>query len=83
MLTPFDRPQSPIAHRNIGHDWQFTAAQEGLLQQYHDANLLLVECLNSDCYVSRSVREAIEDTLLLPIEAIEKRREKKEKGMED
>jgi predicted NACHT family NTPase len=54
-------------HRNIGHDWQFTEAQNQLLQQYHDANKLLVDCLNSDCYVSRTVREAIEDTLLLPI----------------
>jgi hypothetical protein len=24
-----------------------------LLQQYYDANKLLVDCLNSDCYVSR------------------------------
>ncbi|HEY9627119.1 MAG TPA: NACHT domain-containing NTPase [Coleofasciculaceae cyanobacterium] len=57
-----------IEHRNIGHDWQFTDEQEQLLRQYYDANKLLVDCLNSDCYVSRSVREAIEDTLLLPIE---------------
>jgi hypothetical protein len=40
------------------------------LQQYYDANKLLVDCLNSDCYVSRIVREAIEDTLLLPIENV-------------
>jgi predicted NACHT family NTPase len=67
-----------IAHRNIGHDWQFTDDQKQLLQQYYDANLLLVECLNSDCYVSRSVREEIEATLLLPMAEIEKRREKRE-----
>jgi tetrahydromethanopterin S-methyltransferase subunit B len=29
------------------------------------------------------VREAIEETLLLPMDEIEKRREKKEKGAED
>jgi predicted NACHT family NTPase len=63
-----------LEHRNIGHDWQFTAAQKALLQQYYDANLLLVECLNSDCYVSRSVREEIEATLLLPMEEIDKLR---------
>jgi predicted NACHT family NTPase len=56
-----------IQCRNIGHDWQFTNAQKDLLQQYYDANLLLVACLNSDCYVSREVREAIEETLLLPV----------------
>jgi predicted NACHT family NTPase len=56
-----------IEHRNIGHDWQFTDAQKGLLKQYYDANKLLVDCLNSDCYVSREVRQKIEDTLLLPV----------------
>ncbi|NJM68721.1 MAG: hypothetical protein HC862_00080 [Scytonema sp. RU_4_4] len=55
-----------IEHRNIGHDWQFTDAQEELLKQYYDANKLLVDCLNSDCYVSREARQEIEDTLLLP-----------------
>jgi predicted NACHT family NTPase len=62
-----------IRDRNIGHDWQFTDAQKHLLQQYYDANLLLVECLNSDCYVSRSVRQEIEDTLLLPMDILKER----------
>jgi predicted NACHT family NTPase len=65
-----------IQHRNIGHDWQFTEAQKTLLQRYYDANKLLVDCLNSDCYVSREVREEIESTLFLPIESIEKLRSK-------
>ncbi len=56
-----------IEHRNIGHDWQFTDQQKELLQQYYDANQLLVDCLNSECYVSRDVRQQIEDTLLLPV----------------
>ena len=56
-----------IEHRNIGHDWQFGEEQQQLLQQYYDANKLLVDCLNSDCYVSREVRQEIEDTLLLPM----------------
>ncbi|WP_353930492.1 NACHT domain-containing NTPase [Okeanomitos corallinicola TIOX110] len=60
-----------IKYRNIGHDWQFNEAQKQLLEQYYDANKLLVECLNSDCYVSRDVREYIEDTLLLPIAEIQ------------
>ena len=56
-----------IEHRNIGHDWQFNDEQRQLLQQYHDVNKLLIDCLNSDCYVSRDVRQEIEDTLLLPM----------------
>jgi predicted NACHT family NTPase len=60
-----------IKYRNIGHDWQFSEEQEELLKQYIDANEFLLECLNSDCYVSRDVRQYIENTLLLPITDIE------------
>ncbi len=55
-----------IKHRHIGHDWRFSKKQQDKLRQYYDANKLLVDCLNSDCYVSRAVRDAIEETLLLP-----------------
>jgi predicted NACHT family NTPase len=58
--------QVMIQHRNIGHDWQFSPEQQQLLDQYYDANRLLVDCLNSDCYVSREVRQQIEAGLLLP-----------------
>ena len=64
-----------IKDRNIGHDWQFSNEQKELLQQYYDANKLLVDCLNSDCYVSREVRQQIEDTLLLPIAEIKQRQQ--------
>lgn len=63
-----------IEHRNIGHDWQFSKEQKDLLQQYYDANKLLVDCLNSDCYVSRDVRQEIEEALLLPMAEIERRK---------
>ncbi|MEH1834017.1 MAG: NACHT domain-containing NTPase [Nostoc sp.] len=56
-----------IEYRNIGHKWRFSDTQEQLLQQYYTANLLLINCLNSDCYVSREVRQEIENTLLLPM----------------
>ncbi|WP_309729252.1 NACHT domain-containing NTPase [Chamaesiphon sp. OTE_75_metabat_556] len=59
-----------IEHRNIGHDWQFTKAQKALLQKYYDANKLLVDCLNSDCYVNREVGAEIEASLLLPIKSL-------------
>jgi predicted NACHT family NTPase len=64
--------QLMINHRNIGHDWQFTNAQKAKLQEYYDVNLLLAQCLNSECYPSRETREEIEATMLLPIASIEK-----------
>lgn len=64
-----------IKYRNIGHNWQFSKTQIKLLIHYYNANEFLLECLNSDCYVSREVRQEIEDTLLLPIAEIEKRQQ--------
>jgi len=61
-----------IEHKNFFRDWQFSDKQIELLQQYYDANKLLVECLNSGCVVSDGVREQIEETLLLPIAEIER-----------
>ena len=61
-----------IKYRNIGHDWQFSEAQKNLLEQYYLANQLLTQCLHHECYVSREVRQYIEETLLLPIAEIEK-----------
>jgi predicted NACHT family NTPase len=60
-----------ITHRNIGHDWQFNEHQKELLKQYYEANKLLVDCMNSGCNVSPTVRNKIEETLLLPIAEIE------------
>ena len=62
-----------IIHRNIGYDWQLTTEQRELLREYYSANLLLVQCLNSGCCVSRDVRESIEETLLLPMEELRMR----------
>ncbi|MEQ9551090.1 MAG: NACHT domain-containing protein [Coleofasciculus sp. G3-WIS-01] len=61
-----------IKYRQIGYPWQLNSQQNKLLKHYYDANRLLVDCLNSDCYVSREVRQEIEDTLLLPMAEIEK-----------
>ncbi|MEG5175187.1 NACHT domain-containing NTPase [Microcoleus sp. B3-D7] len=61
-----------IKYRNIGHDWQFSELQKSLLRKYYDANKLLVDCLNSGCNVSPTVRQEIEETLLLPIANLQK-----------
>lgn len=60
-----------VNHRNIGHDWQFTTIQTDKLRQYFNANKLLAECLNSDCYVAKATREEILSSLLLPMSELE------------
>ena len=40
--------------------------QKTLLKQYYDANKLLIDCLKQAGYVSRSLREEIEQRLLVP-----------------
>lgn len=64
-----------IEYRMIGKNWQFSEEQKELLMQYYDANKLLVDCLNSSCAVRDEVRKEIENTLLLLIAEIEKRKQ--------
>jgi hypothetical protein len=64
-----------IKYRNIGHEWHFNDEQKELFKQYYDTHKLLISCLKSDCYVSREVRQQIEDTLLLPIADIKQRQQ--------
>ena len=59
-------------HRSNEYDLQLTEKQQQLLRQYYDANILLLNCLSTDCKVSREVRWKIEETLLLPIAEIKK-----------
>ncbi len=66
-----------IKYRNIGCDWQFSNEQKELLEQYYHANQLLTQCLHHECYVKREVRQEIEETLLLPIAEIKKRKKLK------
>ena len=64
----YDRKTQMISThlRYVGHNWGFNPEQKELLECYCDANKLLIDCLNSSCVVSNEVREAIENTLLLP-----------------
>jgi hypothetical protein len=50
--------------------WQFSEQQKKMLKQYYDANKLLADCLTNAHYITRSVREEIENTLLLPSEIL-------------
>lgn len=55
-----------VQHRKISQEWRFNENQLNLLRTYHDANKLLIECLNNAEYVSPLVKSQIESTLLLP-----------------
>ncbi len=55
-----------VQHRKGSQEWKFSDNQLKILRTYHDANKLLVECLNSAEYVSPLVKDQIESTLLLP-----------------
>ncbi|MCY7320742.1 MAG: signal transduction protein, partial [Phormidesmis sp. CAN_BIN36] len=54
-------------HRSILQELELSEKELSELRKYHDANKLLVDCLNIGCCVSQDVRQEIEDALLLPI----------------
>jgi predicted NACHT family NTPase len=56
---------SIIKYRNIHHPWHFNSEQKQVLNRYYDANQLLIDCLNSNCEVTETMRKEIEATLLL------------------
>ncbi|GGA28777.1 ATP-binding protein [Okeania sp. KiyG1] len=56
-----------IEYCDIGHDWQFSWHDCLLLEEYYHANVLLLYCLYyCDYHLTNSVRNKIEDELLLP-----------------
>lgn len=63
-----------LEYFNVGHIWSFNGEECYDLYQYFYANQLLIECLHQDCYIRKEVRQEIEETLLLPIAEIEKRK---------
>jgi len=65
--------QAIAFHRHISHQWNFDPDQQQLLQDYYDANQLLLDCLNSNVEVTVNIRTEIETTLLLPQEELERR----------
>ncbi len=53
----------------IGYNLDFCPQQKKLLKQYYYAHNLLVECLNSDnCQVTSTVRQKMEDRMLLSVD---------------
>ncbi|MBW4561782.1 MAG: NACHT domain-containing NTPase [Mojavia pulchra JT2-VF2] len=54
-----------ISDRQIGHAWQFNEEDWQDLQQYWDANQLLLDCLNSADDVTSNLRESIKNSLFL------------------
>jgi len=73
-LAWIERLKSAISqYRDIQYDWKFSPQQKQVLQSYYEANLLLLNCLNSNCEVTSAVREEIETALLLPQKELEER----------
>lgn len=71
-LAWVERLRAAIAlHRNIPRHWHFSPQQQQILQRYYDANQLLLDCLNSDCEVTGTVRQKIEIALFLPQKELE------------
>ncbi|GBE90954.1 NACHT C-terminal helical domain 2-containing protein [Nostoc cycadae] len=62
------------SYADISYDWNFTDAEEANLNKYWGMNVILVDCLNSNCKLSDKKKQEIEETLLLPIAEIEKRK---------
>ncbi len=60
-------------HRDVSNQWEFDASQQKVLDKYYVANQLLLDCLNSNCEVTTSIREEIEATLLMPQKQLEQR----------
>ncbi len=60
--------QNTIAlHQDMGNQWNFDVHQKQVLQNYYDANQLLLDCLGSnDCKVTASTRAEIETRLSIP-----------------
>ncbi len=56
-----------LQYRNIGYQWQFSEQQKEVLKQYYAANQLLMDCLKTGAEVTPTLRDQIEETLLLPL----------------
>ncbi|HEY9619453.1 MAG TPA: NACHT domain-containing NTPase [Crinalium sp.] len=69
---PLSAVSRTTQYQNTQHDWHFSPEQQAVLQQYYDANQLLLDCLNSNCEVTDAVRQDIEAALLLPQQDLEK-----------
>ncbi|BAQ66233.1 NACHT C-terminal helical domain 2-containing protein [Geminocystis sp. NIES-3709] len=61
-----------IENRDICHDWNFTEKEKHLLSYYYNLNYLLIHCLSNYATVTNTIKQQIEETLLLPISEIEK-----------
>ncbi len=64
-------------YHNWIHDWEFEDEQERYLQDYYYANKLLIDCIDNTSGVTPERQHEIEETLLLPIAEIEKRKREK------
>lgn len=55
-----------IQHRKTTQEWDFSPEEEALIKRYHDAHIVIVNCLNMGS-ISTELRQSIWDTMFLPI----------------
>lgn len=55
-----------VKYFDMGHNWRFTKNQQEKLNQYYESHRVLIDCLSSGCYLTKGVRDTIEQSLLLP-----------------
>ncbi|KAB8318009.1 NACHT domain-containing NTPase [Tolypothrix campylonemoides VB511288] len=65
LLQLMKREIDSLLPGNENNEKQLSDPQKKRLQQYDYAKKLLIDCLKSDCYVSRDVQQSIEDSLIL------------------
>ncbi len=53
-----------IEYRQIGYDWELSQEERKKWQNYYEANLFLVQCLQGNCEVSIKVKQEIKSTIL-------------------
>lgn len=53
-------------HRNIHSYWNFSSQQQKILENYYNANQLLIDCLNGNSKVTVAVGQEIKAGLLFP-----------------
>ncbi len=60
-------------YRSLGCNWNFSESQKEILALYYDAHLLLLRGINESSNIDYTVKNNITESLLLPMEEIEKR----------
>ncbi len=72
----FDEKVAQISQfPNINHEFKFNPHERNDFSRYYYSNVLLIECLYSDCFIEEETRKKIEDRLFIPLANLEETEE--------